>query len=55
MQLALDSFRVYQVAVTEVEERTRLQFPTPVHDANDLVLSQFSTRNPLYDTSAIAW
>lgn len=53
--MALDEFRVYQVAVTEVEERTRLVFPTPVHDADDLVLTQSSSRSPLGETSEIAW
>jgi len=53
--MALDEFRVYQVAVTEVEERTGLVFPTPVHKANDLVLAQSSIRTPLGETSDIAW
>ena len=53
--MALDEFRVYQVAVTEVEERTGLVFPAPVHDADDLLLAQSSVRSPLGDTSEIAW
>lgn len=53
--MALDEFRVYQVAVTEVEERTGLVFPRTVHDADDLVLNQSSVRSPLNDTSEIAW
>lgn len=53
--MALDEFRVYQVAVTEVEERTGLVFPAPVCDADDLVLTQSSVRSPLNDTSEIAW
>lgn len=53
--MALDEFRVYQVAVTEVEERTGLMFPTVVHDADDLVLTQSTVRSPIGDTSEIAW
>lgn len=53
--MALDEFRVYQVTVTEVEERTGLMFPTPVRDADDLMLTQPSVRSPLGDTSEIAW
>ena len=53
--MALDEFRVYQVTVTEVEERTGLVFPDSVHDADDLVLTQSSIRSPLGDTSEIAW
>ncbi|WP_286158856.1 DNA/RNA non-specific endonuclease [Arthrobacter sp. YC-RL1] len=53
--MALDEFRIYQVAVTEVEERTGLVFPAPVYDADDLVLTQSSVRSPLNDTSEIAW
>lgn len=53
--MALDEFRVYQVTVTEIEERTGLVFPAPVHDADDLVLTQSSVRSPLSDTSEIAW
>lgn len=53
--MALDEFRVYQVAVTEVEERTGLVFSAPVHDADDLVLTQSSSRIPIGETSEIAW
>lgn len=53
--MALDEFRVYQVAVTEVEKRTGLVFPAPVHDADDLMLNQSSIRSPLSDTSDITW
>lgn len=53
--MALDEFRVYQVAVTEVEERTGLVFPAPVHDADDLRLVQSSTRHPLDAVSDIMW
>lgn len=52
--MALDEFRVYQVAVTEVEERTGLVFPAPEHDADDLLLTQSSVCSPLGDTSKIA-
>lgn len=53
--MALDEFRVYQVAVTKIEERTGLVFPTPVHDADDLVLAQSSIRHPLDAVSDIRW
>lgn len=53
--MALDEFRVYQVTVTEVEERTGLVFSAPVHDADDLVLTQSSSRIPIGETSEIAW
>ncbi|RBL98882.1 DNA/RNA non-specific endonuclease [Glutamicibacter soli] len=53
--MALDEFRVYQITVSEVEERTGLVFPTPVHDADDLTLTHSSSRNPLSDTSDITW
>lgn len=51
--MALDELWVYQVTVTEVEERTGLVFPAPVHDADDLVLAQSSIRSPLSDTEEI--
>ncbi|KLI90579.1 DNA/RNA non-specific endonuclease [Arthrobacter sp. YC-RL1] len=53
--MALDEFRVYQVTVTEVEERTGLVFPGSVHDADDLVLNQSGARSPIGETSEIAW
>lgn len=53
--MGLDEFRVYQVAVTEVEERTGLVFSAPVHDADDLVLTQSGSRSPIGDTPEIAW
>ncbi|MHA7227593.1 DNA/RNA non-specific endonuclease [Glutamicibacter soli] len=53
--MALDEFRVYQVTVTEIEERTGLVFPDSVHAADDLVLPQSSSRSPLSETSEIAW
>lgn len=53
--MALDEFRVYQVTVTEIEERTGLVFPDSVHAADDLVLNQSGARSPLSETSEIAW
>src|SRR5690606_34485146 len=45
--IALDASKVYQIAVTELEERTGLTFPEAVHQADDLVLAQASERQPL--------
>lgn len=53
--MALDEFRVYQVTVTEVEKRTGLLFPSTVHEADDLLLAQSSSRSPLGETSDIIW
>lgn len=44
--MALDEFRVYQITVAELEERTGFAFPRPVQDADDLLMAQSSTRTP---------
>lgn len=53
--LMLDEFRVYQITTSELEERTGLEFPSVVHDADDLVLTQTAAREPLGATSEILW
>lgn len=53
--MALDEFRVYQLTVAELEERTGLTFPAPVHEADDLQLAQSSIRHPLDAVSDIRW
>lgn len=53
--LMLDEFRVYQITVNELEERTTLEFPSVVHEADDLVLAQTATREPLNAISQITW
>ena len=45
--MALDEFRVYQVTVTEAEERTGLLFPSTVHEDDELLLAQSNSRSPL--------
>lgn len=53
--MALDEFRVYQITLPELEERTGLEFPAAVHDADDLVLGQAQLRVPLGSASDIVW
>lgn len=53
--LALDEFRVYQISVPELEERTGLIFPPAVHQADDLRLVQADARAPLGSTAEITW
>lgn len=53
--MALDEFRVYQLTVAELEERTGLTFPAPAHEADDLRLAQSGTRHPLDAVSDILW
>ena len=53
--MALDEFRVYQITLTELEERTGLTFPAPVHEADDLILTQDTDRAPLEEVSEFRW
>ncbi|MGW6422542.1 DNA/RNA non-specific endonuclease [Nocardia sp. NPDC055053] len=54
--LELDEFRVFQVALTEIEERTRLRFPTALHDADTLATTELTgAREPLESTADIRW
>lgn len=53
--MALDAFKVYQIAVTELEERTGLVFSEAVHQADDLVLARASERQALSALADIVW
>ncbi|OLT25988.1 endonuclease [Nocardiopsis sp. CNR-923] len=54
--LELDEFRVFQVSLGEVEERCRLRFPDPLHEAETLVVPEaLAERTPLGDLSEIRW
>ncbi|MCE5290726.1 MAG: DNA/RNA non-specific endonuclease [Nocardiaceae bacterium] len=53
---ALDEFRVYQVAVAEVEQRTRLQFATEIRVADTFAeVEAFGPRAPLDSLADIRW
>ncbi|WNV82700.1 DNA/RNA non-specific endonuclease [Umezawaea sp. Da 62-37] len=56
--LDLDEFRVFQVAVAELEERTGLRFPAVLHEADTAVpevLGAGAGREPLAGTEDIDW
>ncbi|GLZ38816.1 DNA/RNA non-specific endonuclease [Actinokineospora sp. NBRC 105648] len=55
--LDLDEFRVYQVAVTELEERAALRFPDPLRAADTAppVPETAGPRAPLADLADIVW
>ncbi|MFE6922215.1 DNA/RNA non-specific endonuclease [Nocardia sp. NPDC057663] len=54
--LELDEFRVFQVALTEVEQRTQLRFPTALHTADTLATTELTAvREPLESTADIRW
>ncbi|MFF0204459.1 DNA/RNA non-specific endonuclease [Streptomyces sp. NPDC005017] len=54
--LELDEFRVFQVTLGELEERTRLSFPTILHKGDTLrVPEALADRTPLDSLSDIAW
>lgn len=53
--LALDEFRVYQVSVGELEQRTQLEFAETLHLADDLVSVRTTARGPLDSTVNITW
>ena len=54
--LELDEFRVFQVALPELEERTGLRFPDILRDADLPSLREaLDERGPLEDTADIRW
>ncbi|WP_193058541.1 DNA/RNA non-specific endonuclease [Glutamicibacter arilaitensis] len=53
--LALDEFRVYQVSVGELEQRTDLEFAESVRLADDLVAIRAKARVPLSVIADIEW
>ncbi|WP_160051559.1 DNA/RNA non-specific endonuclease [Nocardiopsis sp. FR26] len=54
--LELDEFRVYQVALSEVEERCRLRFPADLHEAEAITVPEtLAERAPLGNPSEIRW
>ncbi|MCY9784362.1 DNA/RNA non-specific endonuclease [Nocardiopsis sp. EMB25] len=54
--LELDEFRVFQVTLSEVEERCRLRFPDPLHEAETLAVPEaLAQRAPLESLSEIRW
>ncbi|WP_116245816.1 DNA/RNA non-specific endonuclease [Nocardiopsis sp. FIRDI 009] len=54
--LELDEFRVFQVVLSEVEERCRLRFPEALHEAERLVVPEaLAERAPLASLSEIRW
>jgi endonuclease G len=54
--LELDEFRVFQVPVTEIEQRTKLRFPQAVRDADTLTApEELGSREPLTNTDEIRW
>ncbi|MFD5179837.1 DNA/RNA non-specific endonuclease [Nocardia sp. NPDC058379] len=54
--LELDEFRVFQVSVTELEQRTRLRFPDAVRAADTVPVTESAApRAPLTATADITW
>lgn len=53
--LALDEFRVYQVSVGELEQRTDLKFAESIQSADDLVAIRAEARAPLSAITGIEW
>jgi endonuclease G len=54
--LELDEFRVFQVAVTEVEERTNVRFADAMRDSDTFVVPEaIEGRQPLDDPADIRW
>jgi endonuclease G len=54
--LELDEFRVFQVAITEIEERTNLSFEDNLRDADTFVVPEtIGERHPLNQPSDIRW
>jgi endonuclease G len=52
----LDEFRVFQVTLSEVEDRTRLRFPAALHKGDTLRVPEVLTdRAPLESLSDIQW
>ncbi|WP_104787954.1 MULTISPECIES: DNA/RNA non-specific endonuclease [Streptomyces] len=54
--LELDEFRVFQVTLGEVEDRTRVRFPAALHKGDTLSVPETAAdRSPLRSTSDIQW
>lgn len=54
--LALDEFRVYQITLDELEQRTQLHFPEPVKEAGQLTaVREIAERKPLAALADIEW
>ncbi|MBA2949673.1 hypothetical protein [Streptomyces himalayensis] len=54
--LDLDEFRVYQVALSEVESRGRFRFPAVLRKADTLAVPEaLADRKPLGSLSDIDW
>ncbi|MGW0828658.1 DNA/RNA non-specific endonuclease [Streptomyces sp. NPDC002845] len=54
--LELDEFRVFQVTLTEIEDRTRIRFPGTLHKADTLPVPETAAeRAPLENLSDIQW
>ncbi|GAB3949333.1 DNA/RNA non-specific endonuclease [Streptomyces sparsus] len=54
--LELDEFRVFQVTLSEIEERTRLRFPDTLHKTETLPTPETTAdRQPLEDLTDIQW
>jgi endonuclease G len=54
--LELDEFRVFQVALSEVESRGRFRFPTALRRADTLAVPEaLAERTPLGSLSDIHW
>ncbi|MER5465904.1 DNA/RNA non-specific endonuclease [Streptomyces sp. NPDC002668] len=54
--LELDEFRVFQISLSEVEERGRFRFPTALRNADTLVVPEaLVDRGPLENLADIQW
>ncbi|GAA3883476.1 hypothetical protein GCM10022243_55240 [Saccharothrix violaceirubra] len=53
--LDLDEFRVFQVALGEIERRCGFAFPAPVRDADTFVVPESEVRPPLESLDDIVW
>ena len=54
--VVLDEFRVYQITVDELEQRTQLHFPaTLTEDSTALLELATAERKPLAATTDITW
>lgn len=55
--MALYEFRIYRVALSELEERTRLHYPAELHSAEEPIATvrEMGERQPLADPSEVWW
>lgn len=54
--LDLDEFRVFQVTLDEIEERAHIRFPSSLHKADKLVVTEaVAERTPLESLADISW